>query len=66
MEALGHLIRQTRNEQGLTQEQLAGAAGVGVRFVRELEQGKDSCHFGKTLRVLRMLGLEVVVGGEHL
>ncbi|WP_245280273.1 helix-turn-helix domain-containing protein [Pseudorhizobium pelagicum] len=36
--SLGMLIRQERKQQGLTQEQLAGVIGVGVRFLRELGQ----------------------------
>ncbi|NOV20879.1 helix-turn-helix domain-containing protein [Ensifer adhaerens] len=44
--SLGPLIRQERRQQGLTQEQLAGAIGVGVRFLRELEAGKESCQIG--------------------
>lgn len=63
---LGMLIRQTRKQQGLTQEQLAASTGVGVRFIRELEQGKASCHIGKALMVVTMLGLDIVIGGKTL
>ena len=63
---LGRMIRDERKKQRLTQEQLAAVSGVGVRFIRELEQGKASCHIGKSLMVLAMLGLEIQVGGEHL
>ncbi|MGB2464579.1 MAG: type II toxin-antitoxin system Y4mF family antitoxin [Candidatus Puniceispirillaceae bacterium] len=63
---LGMLIRQTRKQQRLTQEQLAASTGVGVRFIRELEQGKASCHIGKALMVVTMLGLEIVIGGKTL
>lgn len=59
---LGMLLRQTRRRQNLTQMQLAAACGVGVRFLRELEGGKQSCHLAKTLHVIRMLGLRVEVG----
>ena len=41
-------VRDTRKRQNLTQEQLAATAGVGVRFIRELEHGKDR-HIGKVL-----------------
>jgi y4mF family transcriptional regulator len=58
IKSLGELIRETRNQQGLTQEQLSATAGVGVRFIRELEQGKESCQIGRVLKVARMLGLE--------
>ncbi|MBL0375549.1 helix-turn-helix transcriptional regulator [Rhizobium sp. KVB221] len=60
--SLGALIRHERRSQGLTQEQLAGLAGVGVRFVRELEAGKESCQLGRALLVAQTLGLVVSVG----
>lgn len=66
IEKLGHMIRCTRKEQGLTQEQLAATTGVGVRFIRELEQGKTSCHIGKALTVVSMLGIDIMMGGETL
>lgn len=59
IQKIGALIRQARNEQGLTQEQLSATCGVGVRFIRELEQGKQTCQIGKVLIVLQMLGLDV-------
>lgn len=63
---LGKLIRQVRKEQGLTQAQLAATTGVGVRFIRELEQGKESCHMGKALMVVAMLGMEIKIMGVSL
>ena len=63
---LGSIVRQVRKEQGLTQEQLAATTGVGVRFIRELEQGKESCHIGKALTVVSMLGIDVTIGGQTL
>lgn len=58
-ETFGALIRTERKSQKLTQEQLAGLAGVGVRFVRELEAGKESCQLGLALQVAHTLGLVV-------
>jgi len=58
---LGELVRAERKSQQLTQEQLAGLAGVGVRFVRELEAGKESCQLGRALQVAQTLGLVVAV-----
>ena len=63
--SLGHLIRKERKVQQLTQEQLAGLTGVGVRFVRELEAGKDSCQIGRALQVASSLGLIVSVGSRR-
>ena len=54
---LGAEVRKARREQGLTQIELAGLAGIGTRFLGELERGKESCELGKTLHVLKMLGL---------
>jgi y4mF family transcriptional regulator len=62
--ALGALIRNTRKAQKLTQEQLAGQSGVGIRFLRELESGKESSQIGKAFQVLAMLGLDVRVGNR--
>ncbi len=58
---LGQNIRETRKNQGMTQEQLAAACGLGIRFIRELESGKESCHIGKALLVVNMLGLKLVI-----
>ena len=66
IEKLGHIVKQVRKEQGLTQQQLAATTGVGVRFIRELEQGKESCHIGKALTVVSMLGIDITIGGEVL
>lgn len=56
---IGETIKTIRKKQKLTQAQLAASCGVGVRFVQELEGGKESCHLGKTLTVLQALGLTV-------
>jgi len=58
-EELGTTIREARVAQGLRQDQLAAAAGVGVRFLIELEGGKATAHLGKTLAVLDALGCRV-------
>lgn len=66
IEKLGKLVKQVRKEQSLTQEQLAATTGVGVRFIRELEQGKESCHLGKVITVVSMLGMDVQIKGITL
>jgi y4mF family transcriptional regulator len=55
--SLGGLIRSKRRQAGWTQAQAAGLAGVGVRFLSELERGKPTAELGKALRVLARLGL---------
>ena len=54
---LGETIRNTRKAQGLTQPQLAMACGTGVRFIVDLEAGKETCQLGKALNVIQTLGL---------
>jgi len=61
MKQLGQIIRQVRKDQGLTQEQLAATCGVGLRFVRDVEQGKASCHIGKVIQVVYMLGIKILI-----
>ena len=58
---IGKIVRAARRAQGLRQDQLAGAAGVGVRFVSELERGKATVRLEKVLAVLSTLGCRVRV-----
>jgi transcriptional regulator with XRE-family HTH domain len=58
---LGTVIREFRKANGLTLAEAAGLAGVGVRFLSELERGKATAALGKSLRVLERMGLEVRV-----
>jgi y4mF family transcriptional regulator len=58
---LGCAVRNARKKQKLTQEQLAALCGVGTRFLRELEHGKETCQMGKVLQVAQALGLEIRV-----
>ena len=58
---IGAIAQQARKEQGLTQIDLAGLAGLGTRFVIELEQGKETIQMQKAMQVLQELGLEMVV-----
>ena len=59
--ALGLALREVRQARGLRQEDLALAAGVGLRFVGELERGKPTVRLVETLRVAAALGVQVVV-----
>ncbi len=59
---LGRAIRLRRKAIGLTQTAVAQVAGVGNRFVSELERGKATAEFGKVLRVVSVLGLDLHVG----
>ncbi|CAN5118472.1 helix-turn-helix domain-containing protein [soil metagenome] len=56
MDDLIEFIKTKRNEQKLTQEKLALKAGVGLRFIRELEQGKNTLRMDKVNQVLQLFG----------
>jgi len=56
---IGTTIRAARKAQGLRQDELAAAANVGVRFLIELEAGKETAQIGKTMAVLAPLGIDV-------
>lgn len=58
---LADFIKKHRKAIGMTQVDLAGASGLGVRFIGDLERGKPTCEIGKTLQVLTMLGVELEV-----
>ena len=62
---LGQKIRQLRREQGVTQAQLAGLANTGIRFVSDLENGKETCQLGKMLRVLSTLGVDLDIRSPY-
>ena len=56
---LGKIIKETRKKQKLTQSDLAISAQVGVRFLVDLENGKETVQTGKVINVCNMLGLKI-------
>ena len=58
---LGTIIRHERKRQGLTQPNLALISGSGVRFIVDVEHGKETCQIGKILKLLNSLGLDIDV-----
>jgi y4mF family transcriptional regulator len=60
-EQLGAAVRQARKARGLRLEDLAAAAGVGPRFLGELERGKPTVRLDAVLRVVGALGLRLTV-----
>lgn len=56
---IGKLIRNTRKQLGVTQKALALTSGTGLRFIIELEKGKQTCEIGKVLTVLQTLGIKI-------
>ena len=62
-EALAAAVLAARKRLGLTQPQLALAAGVGVRFIVDLEAGKPTIRLATLLKVLNALGGALAVEG---
>jgi HTH-type transcriptional regulator / antitoxin HipB len=58
---LGELVRTRRKALEITQGELAGLSGVGVRFIVELEHGKPTLELGRVLRVLNRLKVQLFV-----
>ncbi len=58
---IGKLIRETRKNLGVTQKALALTSGTGLRFIIELEKGKETCEIGKVLTVLQTLGIKMTL-----
>ncbi|GEM71969.1 helix-turn-helix domain-containing protein [Sphingomonas melonis] len=56
----GALVRARRQQMGLSLEDLATVAGVGIRFIHELEKGKPTCQIGRALVVAGLVGLDPV------
>lgn len=56
---LANFVKEKRRSVKLTQPELAEKAGVGLRFMRELEQGKQSLRLDKVNQVLQLFGYEV-------
>ena len=57
MNTIAEFIKQKRKEAGLTQEEFALRSGLGVRFIRELEQGKETVRMDKVNQALSMFGM---------
>jgi y4mF family transcriptional regulator len=55
---IASFVKEKRKKLNLTQIELAEKAGVGIRFIRELEQGKETLQLNKVNQVLRLFGHE--------
>ena len=60
MNKIAEFVKTQRKAAGLTQEQFAMRSGLGLRFVRELEQGKTTVRMDKVNVALAMFGMEAV------
>ena len=65
MSVVGNYIKEERKKAGLTQEEFAIRSGLGLRFVRELEQGKETVRLDKVNQALAMFGKEAVPGQKE-
>lgn len=65
MERLNKKIQSLRKNAGLTQTEFSKRVGVGLRFVRDLEQGKVSVRMDKVNKVLEFLGHHLEVISDH-
>ena len=65
MNRIGEYIKQERKKAGLTQEEFAMRSGLGLRFIRELEQGKETVRLDKVNQALAMFGKEAVPGKKE-
>lgn len=56
---IAEFVKKRRQQAGLTQPELAEKAGVGLRFIREMEQGKETVRLDKVNQVLKLFGYEL-------
>ena len=62
MNIIAEFIKKERKAAGLTQEEFATRSGLGLRFVRELEQGKETVRMDKVNQALAMFGAVAIPG----
>jgi len=62
MNKIARFIKESRRSASLTQEEFAIRSGLGIRFIRDLEQGKETVRMDKVNIALGMFGMEAVPG----
>ena len=62
---IGEYVKSQRKTAGLTQEEFAVRSGLGLRFIRELEQGKETVRLDKVNQALSMFGMRAVPGKDE-
>ena len=65
MSNIGDYIKKERKKLGLTQVEFAMRSGLGLRFVRELEAGKETVRLDKVNQALAMFGMEAIPGKKE-
>ncbi len=66
MNRIAEFIKSSRKSAGLTQEDFAMRSGLGLRFIRELEQGKETVRMDKVNVALAMFGMEAIPGKKDI
>lgn len=62
MNQIAVFVKESRKAAGLTQEEFAARSGLGIRFIRELEQGKETVRMDKVNTALAMFGCVAAPG----
>ena len=65
MNKIAEFVKRKRKEAGLTQEEFSVRSGFGLRFVRDLEQGKETVRMDKVNTALAMFDMEAVPGRKE-
>lgn len=65
MNKIAVYVKESRKAAGLTQEEFAMRSGLGLRFIRELEQGKETVRMDKVNIALSMFDMEAVPGRKE-
>lgn len=60
-ESLGRAVRARRKELGYTQVFVAEVTGLSTTFISDLERGKKTSEIGKTIRLINLLGMDLLV-----
>ncbi len=65
MNPIAEFVKENRKAAGLTQQEFALRSGLGLRFIRELEQGKETVRLDKVNVALAMFNAEVIAGRKE-
>lgn len=65
MNKIAQFVKTSRKAANLTQKEFAIRSGLGLRFVRDLEQGKETVRMDKVNIALAMFGMEAVPGEKE-
>ena len=63
---MGRAIKNTRNKKKMTQSDLADITGVSVKFISDVERGKETVQMDKVFDLARALGLQIYLTPDPL